>query len=75
MEMVRKCVFRTSLDRLGSMLVYLGGMEGAVRQFEGHFGGRGFSNGAHGVSPVIMYETGLGLAVARGYVVFSRVRR
>ena len=34
----------------------------------------GFSNGTHEVSPVIMYKTGLGLAVARGYVVFSRVR-
>ena len=43
MEMLRKCVFRTSLGRLRSVLVYLGGMEGVVRQFEGHFGGRGLA--------------------------------
>ena len=35
----------------------------------------GFSNRTHEASLVIMYETDLGLAVARGYVVFSRVRR
>ena len=35
----------------------------------------GFSNGAHGVSPVIMTKTNRLLAIARGYVIFSRVRR